>query len=320
MIERMQIAKYRFTLEAGRQGLDLPVWKASTFRGTFGHVFKKLACIHPYTECATCEAAAYCAYPYIFETKPDQDEGFMGKYEQIPRPYVLEAPLDQQMRYEPGALMTVDLVLFGKAIDYAPLFVAAFREMGHQGLGKGRKPAALIHAENLDALEGNKHLVYAVGQEQLRHTPLVMSGATIVKQVQKMSLPRQLMLFFDTPLRMKWQGGYTAQPDFHIVFRNAVRRITSLLRFHHESVALGDVRALLDRAEQVRLVRHSTRWHDQSRYSSRQDEHMKLGGIVGWAQYEYDGDWTEFWSWLKIAEMAHVGKNAVFDLGRVRLG
>ena len=47
LFEELRMAQYRFTLQAGEKGLELPTWKASTFRGAFGHAFKRLSCIHP---------------------------------------------------------------------------------------------------------------------------------------------------------------------------------------------------------------------------------------------------------------------------------
>ena len=54
---------------------------------------------------------------------------------------------------------------------------------------------------------------------------------------------------------------------------------------------------------------------DATRYSSRQDERMDLGGLVGAAAYE--GDLAEFLPWLLWGQLVHVGMNATFGLGRV---
>lgn len=319
MFEELRMAQYRFTLQAGEKGLELPVWKASTFRGAFGHVFKRLSCIHPGQDCGTCAALSYCAYTYVFETRPNQEDVFMGKYDQVPRPYILEVPLDKQTSYDPGDLITVDLWLYGKAIHYAPLFVATFKELGREGIGKGRKPYQLVHVENRDEQAGKHRMIYVDGENEIVHHPVVLSGKDILDKVENetVNTSGKIMVFFDTPLRVKWQGKYTDDLQFHLLLRNILRRITGLLQFHHEVKPEWDIRNLLERAERVRLVRKETKWVDYDRYSARQDTKMKMGGVVGWVMYE--GEIAEFLPWLRVAEVIHVGKNTAFDLGRVRV-
>lgn len=79
-----------------------------------------------------------------------------------------------------------------------------------------------------------------------------------------------------------------------------------------------DFSNLIEQAGAVRLVNRRTHWADWERYSSRQDAKMNLGGIVGEAEYE--GNWQEFWPMLKLAEQIHVGKGAVFGLGKIEVG
>ena len=320
MFDRLQFATYRFTIQAGEKGLVLPPWKASTFRGGFGHVFKKLACMQSGSPCETCQCPQVCAYGYVFETTPQEGEGgFMGRYDQIPRPYLLEIPLDRQTDFEPGALLTIRLRLFGKAIHYAPLFVTTFRELGREGIGKGRLPYQLVHVES-EGADQYPVTIYQQGVEQV-HAPLIMTGADIRNKSMQSDSSRmeKVTLFFETPLRIKWNGQYTSDPQFHVIFRNILRRVTSMLQFHHDEEPQGEfIEEWIRRTEKILLIRQETRWVDYSRYSVRQDSKMKLGGIQGWAQYE--GDLAEFLPWLRVAELLHLGKNTVFDLGRIRVG
>ncbi|KZE43364.1 hypothetical protein AV540_25225 [Brevibacillus parabrevis] len=321
MFEELRIAQYRFTLEAGEQGLELPAWKASTFRGAFGHVFKRLSCMHPEQACSACTALSYCAYSYIFETRPDQEDGFMGKYDQVPRPYLFEVPQDKQTHYEAGDLLTFDLRLFGKAIDYAPLFVTAFKELGRDGIGKGRKPFRLIHVENRDEYNGKHRSMYMDLESGIVHQPVVLTGKEIIERerarIEGAGGVKKVMIFFETPLRLKWKGQYTTDVQFSVLFRTLLRRMTGLLQFHHDVQPEWPIRELVERAERVRLVEKRVKWLDYDRYSVRQDVKMKMGGAVGWAVYE--GEIAEFLPWLKAAEHTHVGKNTAFDLGRVRV-
>jgi hypothetical protein len=318
MLENLRFATYRFTIQAGEKGLQLPPWKASTFRGGFGHIFKKLACTQTDDTCEGCLATSYCAYAFVFETSPGEDDTFMSRYEQVPRPYLLEMPTDQQTFFEPGDLFTFRLRLFGRAIEYAPLFVTTFQELGKSGIGKGRNPYRLIHveAEGYGAIPSRT--VYTYGSRQV-HRPVVVTGADLVKVTSDLDSVNRLTIFFETPLRMKSQGTYTNDPQFSVIFRNILRRTTGLLQFHHDMTPQIEAKEWIGRAEQIRLVRKETKWVDHSRYSQRQESRMKLGGFIGWAQYEGE-DLAAFLPWLKIAEVIHLGKNTVFDLGRIRVG
>lgn len=318
MFEELRIARYRFILQAGEQGLEMPVWKASTFRGGFGHVFKKLSCVHPGQDCESCSALSYCAYPYIFETRPVQETAFMGNYDQVSRPYILEVPTDKQSVYLPGDLLSVDVLLFGKAIHYAPLFVSTFRELGDQGIGKGRKKYRLVHVENRDETKGSHRTVYLDGENATWHSPIVLTGREIWEGAQNhVQRKGRLAIFFETPLRMKSQGTYTDNLQFSLLIRNILRRMTGLLQFHHDVLPDWNIKNILEKAEQIQLVRQETKWVEYDRYSARQESKMKMGGIVGWALYE--GDFGEFLPWLRAAEIVHVGKNTAFDLGRIRI-
>lgn len=125
-----------------------------------------------------------------------------------------------------------------------------------------------------------------------------------------------LNIRFLTMTRLKYAQEYTTVPEFHILIRNILRRISSISYFHHGIELQLDFRELIQKAqEKVFLVKNETHWEDWERYSSRQDTKMNLGGIVGEAVYQ--GDWSEFWPLLKIAEEVHIGKGTVFGMGKI---
>ncbi|MFQ6058552.1 MAG: hypothetical protein ACE5MB_06720 [Anaerolineae bacterium] len=138
MLERLRIAKYRFSLEA-RDRLELPPYKGSTLRGGFGHVFKRTVCFQK--DVPTCDACLLknnCPYGYLFETSPPADAEVLRTYSDVPVPFVIEPPLDHRTRYQPGELLEFGLVLVGRAINYLPYFIVVFRELGNVGIGRGR--------------------------------------------------------------------------------------------------------------------------------------------------------------------------------------
>jgi CRISPR/Cas system endoribonuclease Cas6 (RAMP superfamily) len=68
-------------------------------------------------------------------------------------------------------------------------------------------------------------------------------------------------------------------------------------------------------AEQVAITAQSLHWEDWERYSTRQEDRMKLDGMVG--SIRYTGPLDPFLPYLRLGEYIHVGKNTAFGLGQM---
>src|SRR5208282_3559674 len=90
---------------------------------------------------------------------------------------------------------------------------------------------------------------------------------------------------FLTQTRLKHEGGFVRIPEFQIVFRRLLGRLSSLARFHCGAPLDVDFRGLIDQAGQVRLIDNQTRWVSWTRYSSRQRQRMDWEGMIGRAIY-----------------------------------
>ena len=75
---------------------------------------------------------------------------------------------------------------------------------------------------------------------------------------------------------------------------------------------VADAPALVHHAE---ALAHQTvlRWQDWSRYSSRQQQEMTLGGADG--HWTLEGDLAPLLPWLWLGQWLHVGKNATMGMG-----
>jgi hypothetical protein len=67
----------------------------------------------------------------------------------------------------------------------------------------------------------------------------------------------------------------------------------------------------------ARTVGSDLRWVDVERQSLHTGQTQKLSGVMG--SIEYEGDFAECWSLLKLGEVIHVGKDAAFGNGRIRI-
>ena len=132
--------------------------------------------------------------------------------------------------------------------------------------------------------------------------------------------PSQIRISFLTPTRLKYEGGFVSEDlEFHILFRNLLRRI-SLLSYFHCGHRLDDTgfRDLIEQARNIKTINQKLSWHDWERYSNRQETKMKMGGLIG--EITYEGDFTLFWPYIRLGEYVHVGKGSSFGLGRYSIG
>jgi hypothetical protein len=319
MLERLRIAKYRFRLEAVER-LRLPPYKGSTLRGGFGVVFKRTVCFQKEVKrCAGCLLRANCLYAYLFETALPQDAEVLRTYSDVPHPFVIEPPLDDKMVYEPGETLDFGLVLVGRAIDYLPYFIVAFRELGKVGLGQGRGKYTLREVTAVQPLDGTEETIYSVAKEIVCDRDLSVGREEIRAQrpVKCEGSVCKLTINFLTPTRMKHEGRLVVRPEFHVLIRNILRRVSSLSYFHCGERWETDYRGIIEAAKGVRLVEVGTRWVDWERYSSRQQQRMSLGGLVGQATYE--GNLEPFLPLLVLGELVHVGKACVFGNGKYEI-
>ena len=315
MLERLRIAKYRFTLQAVER-LGLPRYKGSTLRGGFGAVFKRTVCFQKEVKtCADCLLKANCPYAYIFETAPPQDAEVLRTYSDVPLPFVIEPPLDTKTVYEPGETLDFGLVLVGRAINYLPYFIVVFKELGRVGLGRGRGKYTLQEVAAVQPLDGVEETIYSAANEMVCERDLSVGWKEIKAQSSKLKVQSsKVTVNFLTPTRMKHEGRFVVRPEFHVLVRNILRRVSSLYYFHCGEKWEVDYRGIIEAAKEVRLAEARTGWVDWERYSRRQQQRMNLGGLVGQATYE--GDIEPFLPLLTLGELVHVGKACVFGNGK----
>ena len=311
----LTLSQYRFTLLA-EQEMRLPEYLGSTLRGGFGHVFRRICCATSQRDCKGCPLAQQCAYATIFEPSPPPDSSALRNLEEIPRPFVIEPPSKIKSLFSPGSPLRFGLTLIGRARDFLPYFIVAFRELGAEGLGRGRGKFHLERIEAVDPLRDRIETLYAFPKEIVRNLNFNISLADC-HPLSPVSADRDsfpLKLTFLTPARLKYNGHYADRPNFHILFRSLLRRLSSLSLFYCGEKLEVDYKGLIAAAEKIQLIRNWTRWQDWEHYSSRQRERMAFGGIVGEA--EYGGSLNGFLPYLIFGQWTHVGKNATFGLGR----
>lgn len=294
------IARYRFDFQV-QTAIRLPEYAGSMLRGAFGSALRRTACMTKEKDCKACPLYRSCPYPAIFET-PAPDVHQLQKFSQIPNPYIIEPPAWGERLYQAGDTLGFNMVLIGRALQQLPLICFAWQRAFAHEVGHGTAILSDIqyldtdqHASIYDA-KSNRLLPHT-GQLQL---PAIRGDA--------------FTLDFQTPLRLQENG--RALPPAELTARNflmaLVRRVSLLMEFHTDQpfgLHFGELATL---AQTVPFV-HELSWRDWTRFSSRQQQKMQLGGAIG--QWQLHQVPATFHAPLQLGQWLHIGKNATFGLG-----
>ena len=238
----------------------------------------------------------------------------MRRYPSAPHPFVLEPPTGGRQSYEPGELLDFRLTLVGRAVDYLPYFIYSFHELGKMGIGRARgkfRVEKVVCEPHPGGEQGPGEVVYDGHSKVLTPSRAPVAWQEIIEP----DPPESIHISFLTPTRIKYKGRLTKDLEFHIFFRNLLRRI-SLLSYFHCGHRLDDsgFRDLIEQSKGVETTNQDLYWHDWDRWSNRQGTKMKLGGFMG--EITYRGDLRPFWPYIRLGEYMHVGKGSSFGLGR----
>ncbi|MBN1222396.1 MAG: CRISPR system precrRNA processing endoribonuclease RAMP protein Cas6 [Candidatus Aminicenantes bacterium] len=310
----LETAVFHVVLEA-IDPLFLPPYKGSTIRGAFGTALRKMSCRTGEADCRDCPRRNDCEFAFIFITPLPPDVRMNRYSEATPHPFLIEPPLEERGEYEPGERLCFSLILIGRGIPFFDVFVAAFEEMGREGLGKKRFTPGRVRVREIRTPSGAS--IRTDGK-----TPPTFP-------IRRLDLPcdqdrgegclsqENFSLFFVTPTRICIEKRPVSERAFtgeHLV-QNLVRRIANLHIFHGiNGEPLPDIFGLVRAAAGIRTVSNELAWYDWERYSSRQDCRMSPGGFIG--RIVFSGLSPEIASLLRAGEVVHLGKNTSMGMGK----
>ncbi len=124
-------------------------------------------------------------------------------------------------------------------------------------------------------------------------------------------------LEFLTPLRLKEKGDLVTHLTFPLLWERLRQRLTLLATFYGNSNQKPDLAHLSELAEAVSIKESGLFWYDWERYSGRQRELMKLGGLKG--SINFAGELAPFLPYLRLGMQVNLGQGTTFGLGRYRL-
>lgn len=310
-VNAFRCLRLSISAEAG-DCVRLPEYQGSALRGAFGHALKSAVCTCRDKEtCNDCLLKTKCVYSYAFETPLPEDAQVLKLYPHAPHPFTINPMINGAGgEHHPGSEIRFGMTLIGKAIEFLPYFVYAFVQMGERGLGKGR---GRFQVRRIDVLDGEGAETETVFENDMLRAPSTFLDYPLALALAEKRRPDSVTVRFKTPLRVKYRERLHDTPDFHILIRNLLRRISNLIYFHCGQKVDLPFKEYIRMAEEIEMTLNETRWRDVSRYSGRQKKSMKIGGVVGKA--EYQGALSLFLPMLVLGTWIHIGKGTAFGLG-----
>jgi hypothetical protein len=292
----------------------VPPYEGAMIRGADGRAFKESCCPFPH-DGNSCPLGDKCPYGYVFETSPPEDAREFARNQDVPHPYVFEPPDGTRMEYEPGEEMRFGFTVVGRAADYMPYFIYAFSKMGEEGVGRLKARYRLEGVVVKNPLVGTREEIFDGGVVRNKRLPAVWEDA--VSAARKLDGER-LHLEFLTPAFVKFRGSVSPEaPSLAALVQALLIRMPMLSAMHCGEVWREDFKALVERAEEIETLRDETTWVSFRRYSSFKKKVEPLEGVVG--SVGYVGPIEEFLTLICMGQLTHIGKRAVFGLGRYRL-
>jgi len=282
-----RIYPVRFSFAAHEDLLFPPGKAANGLRGGLGSKLRKIACS------GACAAGGHrhseneCVYGRLFE--PVQREAGPSGLTMQPRPFVLRAAHLDGARIAQGERFDFRLNLFEESTAVLPYLAEAFRQLGEEGLGPGRRKAVLTDAGSVP--------------------PIVLSLSPAMGAV------RRLRVNFLTPTELKQDGDTVDRPEFRVLAERVRDRLSTLRGLYQGGPLQMDFRVFGERAARVEMTRCAICPVTVMRRSSRTGQVHSLGGFRGWA--EYAGDLTEFLPFLQAAQFTGVGRQTVWGKGEL---
>ncbi len=304
------INRYRLVFEA-LSPVMLSEYSGSAWRGLLGHGLRHVSCVTRARTCEGCLLADSCVYASVFESR-SIDSG-QGRFQMKPHPFVLTMKESGQRQIATGENLELEISLFGKANAALPYLILGMTEGGKLGMGRGYARFVLTGLLQETVL-GAKNWINVYDPEQGRLTLLSVLPAELPPA------PESVDIELLTPLRMKRKGKLVGPREFAAAdfLRQLWRRTQDMGHFYSDGESASELPLPTSRADSFSGTRISLKWHDWTRYSSRQKTTMKMGGVVG--QIRLQGEsLNDWWPILWMGQWLHLGKATSMGLGHYQL-
>jgi hypothetical protein len=285
----------------------------STWRGVLGWEMMKLICPFTKQQCATCCIQSNCPYFGLFEHQTS-----LPGVQDAPRGYVVYPCKDDE------GVIQLNITLIGHCVNYLPVVIESVSRAAKRGIGR-EGIRFLLYDVRTDAPPGYdlKESVHGLPQGSLLLSEWLETH-------KDFSGPVRILL--PTPLRLRRQGRYLDRLEWPFFLQSLSRRLEGLNCIFNQGQPVGTAvwKELADHFSRLapptimqgRPAEPANRatwlqWKDLKRFSNRQKKKVPMGGLVGEIVIQDLDPWL--YSWLRAAELLHVGKGAAMGLGRIEI-
>jgi hypothetical protein len=234
-----------------------------------------------------------------------------------------------QTHFKRGESFEFELILIGRALEFIPYFVLAFRELADVGLGLNRGRCTLDVVEELGLSSpvsgrlSSVAFVYSAEDQLFRSVKGIDSSEWIESRIRELqpaihNSQSAIRISFLTPTFIRVDGQVIREPEFHHIFKRLRDRINALSTFFGDGPLDVDFRGLGERSQKIRRVAARFEWIDRARTSAKTGQRHELSGFVGDATYK--GELDEFLPWLVLGEPTHFSRFTAWGHGRFEIG
>lgn len=311
-MHNLYFARLQFDIKLS-SSFKSPNYAGSMLRGAFGHALKKIACVSKMESCKNCPLKSDCAYPIIFSPE-HLPQPTNIKVANTSTPYVIEPLSIYNQPLKPGDLFSFNMVLLKPAIDNINFIIMAWKLALQTGLSKQEAKGLLVDIK-LEQNDSSFTSIYDSTNNVVDLKTLLNHEPTKQTFPQKInSIEIQLISHLRIQIKNKPISSHQFSADSFLI--NLIRRIELLKDYYSTDNIKPDFKALKEQSENIKISKHLY-WKDWERYSNRQKQSMKLGGLRGY--FTLTGDLDPFIEYLYLGQWLHVGKNAVFGLGQYKI-
>lgn len=313
-----RLAKFKIKVKAVDK-IELPEYAGSVFRGSFGHAFKKVACITLSHNCEACEQRSICPYIAVFETEYPESVKNIKRIQKPPKPYIIEPPMMNLTSFEAGKDIYFGLTLIGKAINYLPYFIFTFKQMGKNGIGRLRGKFLIEDVQAFVAKESVYKSIFTSDEQKvvLNSEDFIISfnNSEFIPE-NKPNLTESRIKFL-TPVNIIKNKSPKHDLDFYTFFSRLISRINALSLLYCNGEFINEPYELIEKSKNIDTGENMTSWFQYNRYSTKQKQSLIVGGYLG--EVTYRGDLKDFYPCLQIGKYVHTGKYTTSGLGKYEI-
>lgn len=280
-------------------------------RSVLGWQLKRMHCAMRDSPCEGCPFSTTCAYAFIFESIIAKTSASLHGRDRASHPFRIWTEAI------PGSItkrIEFHVTLYGRARDYLPHVVYAYREAASAGLFRSRTPAALssVKVQDQDIMHGDRLMLHDLPQQHL-----------LLDALPNHESEKSLIINCLTPLRFKTDGRYSIDFSGPAFLNTSLRRTFTMFEQYgqldtEDQSALIEALGLLRESMSPRISESSLRWVEFSHYSGRQRDVMQLGGVMG--HFRLEGSAPDLaWQALEFCAVLGAGKNCSFGYGNINI-